>query len=521
MKNVNASSIRDSIIVVVLAVLLGSIIRLGYILKFPFPLNDGGLFYKMTQELVNNHFLLPDYSSYNNLSIPFAYPPLPFYLAGFLNSFFRIDMFNIFRFLPFIFNILTIPVVYLVARKILRNNAQANLAVLIYALIRPGYEWFIYGGGLTRSMGWLFALLAILQILKFYETKKFHDAIFISILFSLTILCHLEIGWFLVLSFLLLTFFLNRSRNGFFSFLLVGIATLLLTSFYWIRLVSHYGWSIISTVFHSGQFNFFYSLLKIFQFNFTGEVFFPVISVFALLGIFVAIASRNYLLPVWLLVIVGLDSRSVDRSSTLVISFLAALAIDSIVPLVIKKYKQGYSSRFYSKRRIFPIIHLEPVLISMVFFIIFFGTGLEMIMETQKQIISITQDDVYAMQWVKGFTTVNSKFLIVDSARAWQTDAQAEWFPALAERQSILTPQGTEWLPGQIFDQKISLDDEFRRGLMTGNFFLPEWLLANKSEYQFVYFEKSTLQQYNLNTSNLPNFLKVVYENNSVLIMEN
>ncbi len=51
-----------------------------------FPLNDGGLFATMIQDLVNNRLLLPASTTYNGLDIPFAYPPLAFYVAALANQ---------------------------------------------------------------------------------------------------------------------------------------------------------------------------------------------------------------------------------------------------------------------------------------------------------------------------------------------------------------------------------------------------------------------------------------------------
>jgi len=165
--------------------------------------------------------------------------------------------------------------------------------VLTYAVIRPGYVSFIYGGGLTRSLAWLFALIAILLILKCFSTEKIRDAIPIPILFALTAYCHLESAWFLVFSFILLVLFLKRTRKGLYLFLYTGFVSLILTSFYLIRTISVYGFSTLASAFTAGQFNFIYSVLKFFQFNFTTELFFPMFSAFAFIGVFALLASKN------------------------------------------------------------------------------------------------------------------------------------------------------------------------------------------------------------------------------------
>ncbi len=50
--------------------------------------NDGGFFFSMTRDLEASNFRIPAFTTYNGGHIPFAYPPLGFYLAAILD---RVD----------------------------------------------------------------------------------------------------------------------------------------------------------------------------------------------------------------------------------------------------------------------------------------------------------------------------------------------------------------------------------------------------------------------------------------------
>lgn len=511
----------ESIAVIALAVVLGSIIRLGYILKSDFPLVDGGLFYKMTLELVQNRFALPFATTYNHLNIPYAYPPLPFYLAGFLNAAFKIDLLTIFRFFPFLLNIASIPVVYFIAKRILQNNSQANLAVITYALIRPGYDSFIYGGGLNRSMAWLFATIAILQLLTYFSTKKIRDAIWLPVFFSLVVFCHLEIAWLLAFSFVLLFIFYQRTRTGFLTLFLVGVAVIVLTSVYWFRIVHLYGFQTFINAFQTSHFSISDALVKFLRFGFSEEIVFPLLGAFAFIGFFAAIASKKYLLPAWLIAILLLDFRSVDRSAVLVISLLSALALDTVILKGIRSLIPPPDiSQPDKKKSWLSRIHIETILVEVIFMITFLGAALEITNTSNVFVRSISSEDLYAMNWVREYTPRDSRFLIVDSAIAWHIDPQAEWFPALADRQSIFTPQGSEWLPDHAYAQKLLDDGLFRLNLSNRSNFLPDWLIAHQTEYQYVYLEKEMLDKLNMGKEDFPSFLKTVYESRSVLILQ-
>ncbi|HTE83970.1 MAG TPA: hypothetical protein VK821_04495, partial [Dehalococcoidia bacterium] len=99
---------HGDLLAVLAAVALGFLVRWRYIAVADFPLNDGGMFYVMTRELQRSHYLLPAFTSYNGAHIPFAYPPLGFYLAGLLSAGLHLSLLTVFRFLPLLVNLATI-----------------------------------------------------------------------------------------------------------------------------------------------------------------------------------------------------------------------------------------------------------------------------------------------------------------------------------------------------------------------------------------------------------------------------
>jgi len=50
------------------------------------------------------------------------------------------------------------------------------------------------------------------------------------------------------------------------------------------------------------------------------------------------------------------------------------------------------------------------------------------------------------MAWVSDNTPVDSKYLVLAPGPWWNIDRTSEWFPLLADRESIVTDQGYEWL---------------------------------------------------------------------------
>ena len=156
-------------LLLITAILLGGLARFMPAFVTRFPINDGGMFYTMTQELSANGYALPAATAYNGLDLPYAYPPLGFYLASFLADFGRIPLLGVFLWLPPLLATLTIPAFYLLARALLKDDLRAALASIFFALTPGGYGWHIMGGGITRSLGLVFLLLATFYVLRLFQ----------------------------------------------------------------------------------------------------------------------------------------------------------------------------------------------------------------------------------------------------------------------------------------------------------------------------------------------------------------
>ncbi|MDO8753804.1 MAG: hypothetical protein Q7J80_07910, partial [Anaerolineales bacterium] len=179
---------------------LGTTLFFGVIARFlpgfqaGFPLNDGGMFLSMIRDLRASHYVLPAITSYNNLEIPYAYPPFGFYFARLLSDIFYLSEITLLRWLPPIVNTLSILAFYALASLLLESRRRGAVAAIFYALTPGASAWFIMGGGLTRSFGSLFMLLSLGWVYRLFRDGGKLE-LTLSILFcSLTVLSHPEVG---------------------------------------------------------------------------------------------------------------------------------------------------------------------------------------------------------------------------------------------------------------------------------------------------------------------------------------
>jgi len=235
--------------------------------------------------------------------------------------------------------------------------------------------------------------------------------------------------------------FWGRDRQGVINTVIVLIGILLLTSPWWITVLRYHGidaFILAGQVTHSRW--LFWTIL--FALSFTGE-YTTVIAVFALIGFFIQLAKNNYFFPVWALLCLIVDPRGGIPASVIPFTFLAVSTIaDGIAPQLINlkngdQHQDSWTGSLNTKiGRLF-----------FGFFIILFLYNAYSVSNTLSYQV-LGKEEVEAINWVKSNTDVTDHFLILDEQNNPLLSPFTEWFPALAERRSIATIQGTEWLNG-------------------------------------------------------------------------
>ena len=311
------------------SILLGGYTRASIVIRANFPLNDGGLFWTMTQDLMQNGFVLPRFTSYNLAQIPFAYPPGAFYVNGLITQLFHIPLEALFRWMPLFFCLLSMLLVYPIALNLFNSPRIAVLATFAFASIQPSYGWLLMGGGVARSPAFFFSMLAILGTVRAARRQENQRYLLLSsVAIALTAYFHLEIAWVTALILILIFLFYDHSHR-FFLFLayhvLIGV---ILLSPYLITLVKYHGLQPLLSAFSSGHRDFIGSLGLLLIPNYTAEPLFPILAVLGALGGLACFANQMYLPLLWLLLVTLVNPRSVHRSASLPEALLIAIALE-------------------------------------------------------------------------------------------------------------------------------------------------------------------------------------------------
>ncbi len=250
---------------------------------------------------------------------------------------------------------------------------------------------------------------------------------------------HPEAAVHLIASVILLWIMLARSRISFINVAGVGVIALIVTAPWWMTVIHYHGIEPILNAAQTGQNTL--AVLNLVSFNFTEEVFATLLAVLGLLGLGHRLIRRDYLLPIWLAVPFLVEGRSAALPAAIPLAMLAAIGfVDVVLPAILPGDRKH---RDESDR----LSAVEFSLFVYLLLFLFFSTyqfGLQLAGKT------LSLPDQQAMNWVRENTPDNSRFLVLTGTNAITCDLVLEWFPALSDRQSIYTVQGTEWTKGRI-----------------------------------------------------------------------
>lgn len=427
------------------ALLFGAIVRFWPVITNGFPLNDGGMFYAMIRDLKANHYILPQFTTYNFADIPFAYPPFGFYIAASLSALLPVSELGILLWLPALVNTLSILIFYKLAKQILPSRMSASLAVMIYALSPRAFIWQVMGGGITRAFGMLFLLLMLwqaFQLFKFKPPRANEKNLALTILFSAgAILSHPQTALHAALGGALIFIFYGRNKRGIISALGVALGVALLTAPWWVTVLSRYG---IQPFISAGQTSqrTLASYLEILRFDGLGDTLFIPTLLLAFTGIWMMLKRQEFFLITWAILAYLVDPRGGEGIALLSLSMLAGMGLLKLSALISRSDGEQAEVMFMKRG-------VQLLVFGLIFYFILAAS----IFDFQLVNTSLKSADLKMIEWVNTNIEDKKTFLLATGREFSMSDPMQEWFPALTNQYSATTMQGLEWTYGENFFQ--------------------------------------------------------------------
>ena len=241
---------------------LAAIPLLANAVRFSLPLGYAGLYTLMSEQVAQGGFALPwSVPFYGPGGIPFAYPPLAFYLmALFLRL--GVPSLTYLRFAGPLLAWASLAPVTRLAKELTGSRLAAAAAVIILGVLDGFYIDQATAAGMVRSLALLFSALALLAYLRAVRQPGWKNAVLAGVFFALTICTHLSYAQFLAMTFVLYPLMGIFQLRRWTAALLAGVVGIILSAPWWGVVLARYGASVFSGALGSHENSYFIRLFQ-------------------------------------------------------------------------------------------------------------------------------------------------------------------------------------------------------------------------------------------------------------------
>jgi hypothetical protein len=474
-------------------VLIGAALRFLPLGASTFPLNDGGLFARMAHDVVANGFLLPAFTSYNGEAIPFAYPPLGLYLTAISAQVLGRDAADILRWLPAALSTASVFALYLMAAELLRSRWRGLVAAAAFAVMPRSYVWLVVGGGITRALGLLLALLALHQGILMLRRHRPAYVAGTAAFGGLTALAHPQAAVFLAVSLLtLLVFhaFGGRAAASLGRMALAGVGALLIAFPWLFAVITMHGLPTLLAAARTG-FDPGSGADQLLGLAFADSPVLDLLTALGVLGVMVRIARRQWMVPTWLLLTIFIDPRAGATYATVPLALSVVPILGEILSRMVpvqRKSTVAASSTTPAQLWRYPAAAILALLVLFVALRTASRTAVSEIYPLH----GLQPDHVAAMAWISRNEGEDATFAVV-TGRAWESDYLSEWFPVLANRISVATVQGSEWTGIDSFLERLAMDRQLQDCATRTKTCIASWVSGWDQEGAHLFLPKGQL----------------------------
>lgn len=410
------------------AAVLGAVLfRIYLLIANDFPVNDGGLFVEFVRAAAATFPSLPSHAAYNGLVLPFAYPPLSFWIGALLTKL-GFDSLAIVRVLPILLNIGYVLLFTALLLKSGRSRLFTALAILLFAVNLRSFEWLLMGGGLTRGLGSVFLMLTLLTIGIPDRDRPRIGILRLALAGAAVagaILSHLEWGILAAASVVLSRALGSRNLRHFVtSCVIAGVTASALVLPWLLYVVDTQGLEPFLAASSSSGWQLGFVKGRMVLVALAAVTSNPL----AVLGGIVLLIRRQWFWTGFILLCVVLTPRHAQSPAMLAVSVFGAQGI-------ISAFELGASLvRSRALLRGSAVVMVTALLATNLYRGVVHAPGTFRV---------LPQEMRHAMSWIE-VNAPGRSFAIIND-RPWPNDSTAEWLPTLTSSQSVTTVQGREW----------------------------------------------------------------------------
>ncbi|SIR77017.1 hypothetical protein SAMN05421858_3754 [Haladaptatus litoreus] len=460
-----------------MAIGTGLFVHFVYLITHPYPAYGAGLYLQIAEEISAHGYALPErIPLYTDDGVPFAYPPLMYYVSAVIMDMTGVDPITLSRLLPGFVTVLYLIPFYYLAREILESTPQAGFATIVLAVTPPVLQWHLSAGGVVRAPAFLFALTGAYTGIKLFKTSNMRWVIPSTVLFGMTILTHPVYTVFFGTTYLLMFACFSRTPRGLVYGAFVAGGGILLASPWWLQIIATHGADIFTAASgtHSGLGGGVGRFLDQFVYPLEPEL--PAIFfVGSFAGTVYLIRKRRFFLPLWLVAAAFMLGKLRFQFPAGAM-MLSILVFEVIVPRI--RYLSAKTR--YSRSAPLVVVMVIALIISSVG-VSYAAGGLNSNFDSSTQPAFMDDDDKAAMEWIQENTASDSEFIVLGDV--------AEWFPLMTDRAILVGPWGVEWEGHENYRHHLSLYKRLSR--CPGKACLTKKMVANDVDPNYIYVPKN------------------------------
>lgn len=434
--------IRKEKLISFLILIIGVFLRTYhlFIVGFSKPWKFGGLYLEFSRQIFQNNYRMPEWIPYYTQGgIPFAYPPLPFYIESFLVFTLKLPEFLVVNLLPAFAAVLSLILFYILIKRVLNNRHAQLFSLVLFSFFPIGYAEQLEGGGLSESFGTIFIILVILSFWHYYQKPYNYPRLLLAaFVWALTVMASPASAYLSV--FIFLTFFIilirkseDNRREIIWRILILGAAAVLLSSFYWGTVIRYHGIDLLIDSLTSQHQESLFAidfLVRLGEINLIeGE---PLLSALFIIGLFVLAYFKKYEL-----LMLALLSAFIPRENW-IMGIIGALVIGYALELAIGHINISKESVKYKK---IPYLIILVILISMILLRPFLFAATREI-ESEH---TLDADQIAFLENIDELDSIEENLVIVGG------EEFLEWSPYLTQRTVLNVWYGTEFAPEKIW----------------------------------------------------------------------
>lgn len=454
---------------------------------FPFPIGDGGLFALMSELIGRHGFHVPAHVPYYGLhGVPFAYPPLAFYVMAVFTRVVYVDPLFYIRFAPLVLMAIFIPVFYTFARTVLQSRVGA-LAATVLLLTSPE---FLGGNGETagfvRLLALIFAFLTFLAASSAFKTGSWSATGSASILLGLTAMTHPEAVAFAGITLVCLVLGTESRARAVSRLVVILLGGVIVSSPWWGVVIHRFGLATLVDPLrsHGGMAPhaaaYPLSPLRFLETFTVPHWYYVLLAVpryaLAVVGLALCLWARRWFLPA---LFVALFAFAPLRTVYLCVAaaLLGGYALDVVLPVVRRSSVTGLPS--WSGPLVVACILGLASAQSAGFLLFSFHTA------------HLRGIDLQTASWIRTHTAPSSTYLLVESG-----EPEGEWLPYLTHRTQVPSVWGAEWTSHNARDGEMqteigtcatSQSPACVRRVMRDYRLRPDYLVTRRDRYPALY----------------------------------